>query len=284
MTDAGTTTQRTVTPLSGTRPSSAKALLLVILGEFVWPHAKPVWSATLLGALAELDIEPNAARKALYRTADSGIITAEREGRRVRWSVTAKGHAILAAGYERTYGWDARPAKGDDRWLVVSVTVPESQRNLRHHLQTRLAWAGLGSPFPGQWLTPHWERSDEVARIVTELGLADQSYSSIGTIGPLGDEQRLVDAAWDMPGLARDYSAFIDTYAGMKPTTDRDCLRARVSLVQDWRRFPYIDPDLPKRFLSASWPGREASRVFRDRHNAWEVRSVRHWKRIESAS
>ena len=60
--------------------------------------------------------------------------------------------------------------------------------------------------------------------------------------------------------------------------TDRDCFRARVALVQDWRRFPYIDPDLPKRFLQSPWPGLEASRVFRDRHEAWSARSMRHWR------
>lgn len=279
---ADTEKPRTTSPLGSSRPDGAKALLLVILGEFVWPGGQPVWSSILLDALAELDVEPNAARKALHRTSESGLIVAHREGRRVKWSVTPRGDRILSAGYERTYGWDTRDTSWDGRWLLLSVTVPESLRNLRHHLQTRLTWAGLGSPTPGQWLTPHWERGDEVARIVTELGLGDQAHSVVGAIGPVGDEHRLVQTAWDLDRLGLEYADFIATYAGMRPTTDRDCFRSRVALVQDWRRFPYVDPDLPKQFLPAAWPGFEATRVFRDRYNAWKARSTRHWRRLET--
>lgn len=62
---------RPTKPLGSARPDSAKGLLLVVLGEFVWPRPQPIWSSTLLDALAERDIEPNAARKAMNRTAAS---------------------------------------------------------------------------------------------------------------------------------------------------------------------------------------------------------------------
>jgi hypothetical protein len=135
-------------PLGSVRPSSARALLLVMIGEFVWPAGQPAWSSTLLSGLSEFDIEPNAARKALHRIAATGVTESRREGNRVRWSVTPKDDGILRAGWERTYGWHARDTEWDGRWLVLSVTVPESQRKLRHHLQNRLLWAGLGSPAP----------------------------------------------------------------------------------------------------------------------------------------
>lgn len=270
------------TSLLGTRPSSARALLLVLLGEFVWPSVKPVWSATLLRALADLDVEPNAARKALQRTADSGFIAPEREGRRVRWTITEDGFRTLSAGDERVLQWDSRDTRWDGRWLIVSVSVPERQRRLRHHLQSRLFWAGLGSPVPGQWITPHWERADEVAKIIRDLDLDDQAHMFIGAPGPIADERRLVAQSWDLDELAADYRGFIDAFAGLNPRSDLECMRARVALTQDWRRFPYLDPDLPKQFLPAEWPGHDAARVFRDRHNAFRVRSLRHWNRISA--
>ena len=182
------------------------------------------------------------------------------------------------------YGWDARDRSWDGRWLVLSVTVPQAQRRVRHHLQSRLAWAGLGSPAPGQWLTPHWPRGERVARIVRELGLQNQAHSFVGPLGPVGDETRPVRAAWDLGALERGYRDFIATYSALAPRTDRDCLRARVALVQDWRRFPYLDPDLPPRFLPPSWPGEAAARVFRDRHHAWAARSARCWRRLQGPS
>jgi phenylacetic acid degradation operon negative regulatory protein len=90
---------------------------------------------------------------------------------------------------------DARNTEWDGRWLVLSLTVPESQRKLRHHIQSRLQWAGLGSPAPGDWLTPYWERGEQVAEIVRELGLHDQAHSFVGVLGPVGDPLRLVIAA-----------------------------------------------------------------------------------------
>ncbi len=270
-------------PLGRARPSSARALLLVVIGEFVWPTGQPAWSSTLIRALSEFGIEPNAARKALQRIAATGITESGREANRVRWSVTSKGDRILRAGWQRTYGWAARDTQWDGRWLVLSVTVPESQRKLRHHLQSRLIWAGLGSPAPGEWLTPHAERGEQVAQIVRELGLGEQAHSFVGKLGPVGDPLRLVAAAWDLDDLDKDYRAFIDTYAPWEPRTDREHFRARVELVQDWRRFPYLDPDLPAAYLPPSWPGAQASRLFAERYQAWKEPSGRYWATVVSA-
>ncbi|HEY2269033.1 MAG TPA: PaaX family transcriptional regulator C-terminal domain-containing protein [Streptosporangiaceae bacterium] len=271
-------------PLGSMRPSSARALLLVMIGEFAWPAGQPAWSSTLLSGLSEFDIEPNAARKALHRIAATGVMTSRREGNRVRWSVTPKGDHILRSGWERTYGWHDRDTAWDGRWLVLSVTVPESQRKLRHHLQSRLLWAGLGSPAPGEWLTPHAERGEQVARIVRDLGLADQAHSFTGELGPLGDPLRIVGAAWDLDDLGQDYRSFIDAYAHREPRTDQEHFRARVELVQDWRRFPYLDPDLPAAYLPPSWPAAEASRLFTERYREWREASGRYWDAVVSAS
>jgi phenylacetic acid degradation operon negative regulatory protein len=270
-------------PLGTARPSSARALLLVVIGEFVWPAGQAAWSATLITALSEFGIEPNAARKAMQRTSAMGIMSSGRHGNRVRWSVAPRGDRILSSGWERTYGWHTRDTGWDGRWLVLSVTVPESQRKLRHHLQSRLAWAGLGSPVPGEWLTPHAERAAQVAEIVRDLELEGQAHSFTGELGPLGDPTRLVRAAWDLDGLRDDYERFVETYARLEPQTDSEHFRARVQLVQDWRRFPYLDPDLPAAFLPGSWPGPEASRLFTERYEGWKQASARYWASAVSA-
>lgn len=270
-------------PLGSARPSSARALLLVLIGEFVWPLRRPVWSSTLLAALADLDVEPNAARKALQRTAASGLMEPVRDGRRVRWSVTARGDRLLRSGWERTYGWHTRDRSWDGRWLSLSVTVPESRRRDRHHLQNRLLWAGLGSPVPGQWLTPHWERGEQVAELVGDLDLTDAAFAFVGTLA-LGDPRQLVRAAWDLDQLGEDYGRFLATYTRTAPSTDRERFRARVALVQDWRRFPYLDPDLPDDYLPEAWPGAAASQLFTDRYSAWKPGSDDYWAAMAADS
>src|SRR5689334_3106367 len=69
-------------------PSSANDYLLTVLGEFVLPEHEPVWTSTLVDALAVLDIGEPSARQALNRADARGLIRGERVGRRTRWQLT----------------------------------------------------------------------------------------------------------------------------------------------------------------------------------------------------
>jgi len=140
--------------------TSARSLLLTVLGEFVLPRPEPVWTQTLIDVLAELGVEQKSARQALARTAAEGLLVSDRSGRRVRWSLSASGRRLLTDGAARIYGFGTRTAAWDGRWLVLLVSVPESRRQLRHRLRTQLAWAGLGSPSPGVWLSPDPDKQD----------------------------------------------------------------------------------------------------------------------------
>ena len=41
-------------------------------------------------------------------------------------------------------------------------------------------------------------------------------------------------------------------------------------MVQAWRHFPFLDPDLPAELLDHTWPGSRAAAAFHDRHAAWQ--------------
>src|SRR5689334_24942964 len=87
--------------------ASARSLLLTVLGEFVLPAGRPVWTSALLDLLADLDVAEKAARQAIMRSADSGWIEASRIGREARWSLTPAGTELLREGTERSYGFAA---------------------------------------------------------------------------------------------------------------------------------------------------------------------------------
>jgi phenylacetic acid degradation operon negative regulatory protein len=53
-------------------------------------------------------------------------------------------------------------------------------------------------------------------------------------------------------------------------------------MVQDWRRFPGLDPDLPSELLDHDWPGPRAAAVFHDRHGRWERKAQAEWERLAS--
>lgn len=256
---------------------SARSLLLTVLGEFVLPGDEAVWTQVLLDVLAELGVEHKSGRQALARTAAEGLLRSDREGRRVRWSLTESGKRLLTAGAQRIYSFGASPSSWDGRWLVLLVSVPESRRQLRHRLRTRLAWAGLGTPAPGVWLSPDPKKEAEVGEVISELGLEQVTSSFVGPFGHIGQERALVAQAWNLAEVEAAYQEFIETFSAAEPTTPNEVLRDQIFLVHAWRRFPFLDPQLPAELLPGGWVGAKAAELFHDRHETWDEVARRHW-------
>ena len=265
-----------------TGAASARSLLLTVLGEFVRPRETPAWTGALVVALGEVDVEEKAARQALSRTAAEGLLTAERDGRRVRWALTPAGERLLAQGAERIYGFGRRVDAWDGRWLVLAVSVPETQRQLRHRLRTRLTWAGLGSPMPGLWVTPDAEKEKEVAAAIEELGV--EAFSFTGPFGQVGDQQRVVEQAWALADVEGRYLTFLEAFSSVEVGTPVLAFREQVRLVQEWRRFPFLDPALPSELLPATWPGPAAAELFHLKHETWHGGAQAHWETLAAAA
>jgi phenylacetic acid degradation operon negative regulatory protein len=226
-------------------------------------------------------VEAKAARQALARTAAEGLLSSTRHGRRVRWQLTEAGEALLTEGTERIYGFMRNPHQWDGRWLVVTVGVPESQRQLRHRLRTRLTWLGVGSPSPGLWIVPDAGKEAEVRSVIEELDLSMRAFAWTGTSAGIGDPATLLKAAWDLDDVEKRYLAFIEQLEAASVSSDEDAFVHQVQLIQDWRRFPFLDPDLPVELLDHDWPGPRAAAAFHDRRNRWHRRAQDCWDRMD---
>lgn len=264
--------------------TSARSLLLTVLGEFVLPHEDPVWTHVLLDVLGGLGVESKSARQALARTAAEGMLASDRAGRRVRWSLTASGRRLLSDGAARIYGFGGRERAWDGRWLVLLISVPESRRQLRHRLRTRLAWAGLGSPSPGVWLSTDPGKQAEVADVVAELGLTGATSSFVGPFGDIGGERAVVEQAWNLAEVESAYEEFLDTFTAADPTAPADVLVHQIHLVHAWRRFPFLDPQLPGALLPPDWAGARAAALFELQHSRWDRPAQQHWQRLVDTS
>ena len=257
--------------------ASARSQLLTILGEFVHPTGRPVWTAALLAALEALGHEEKSARQSLNRTAAEGVLSSTRHGRRVLWNLTASGTALLEEGTERIYGFMRGGRGWDGQWLVLSVPIPETQRRLRHRLRTRLTWLGLGSPTPGLWISPDTSRVDEVRAVVRDLDLEERSTSWVGPAGGIGDQTRVLGEAWDLDDVEEEYRRFLDLFEHRRPGTDHEAFVAQIELVHEWRRFPFLDPALPVELLDHDWPGPPAANLFHEQHARWNLPARAAW-------
>jgi phenylacetic acid degradation operon negative regulatory protein len=259
---------------------AARSVLLTVLGEYVLPADGGVWQETLIAALGALDIKPHAARQALARSIAAGWLRSERSGRRSRAYLTDPTGEMLRTGARRIYSF-GQPWAWEGRWLLVTLRVPEHRRDVRHRIRTQLAWAGFGSLGGGVWISPHVERESELLQISSNGSVAEL-LSFHAELGAIGDPARLVAEAWNLDQVAAGYRQFIADFGRRRPRTPEAVFRAQTLLVHGWRRFPFLDPDLPERLLPARWPRSRAHELFAERHVAWHQVAQDYFGSLES--
>jgi phenylacetic acid degradation operon negative regulatory protein len=278
----GASAQRTVAPAISLRRAagSARALLFTVLGEFVLPSGGSAWTSSLLAALGRLGVEEKAARQALMRTSRDGWLAAERHGRRTRWHLTRDAEQLLSDGTQRIYGFAGVSDGWDGRLVLVLARVPDSDRATRHLLHTRLGWAGFGTAAPGVWISTHTERVAEVEQLLSIAKVADARIFVAEHQGG-ADLTGMVGQAWDLDAVEASYRAFLAEFASARTA---DPLGRLVMLVHRWRRFPSIDPALPRQLLPARWSGERAAGLFAERHAQWAAGATTEWNRLEQAA
>lgn len=261
--------------------ASARGLLFTVLGEFVLPAGGAAWTSTFIDVLGRLGVEEKASRQALMRTAADGWLVAERVGRRTTWRLTRSAEKLLTEGTARIYGFTGATEGWDGRWLLVLARAPETERPARHLLRTRLAWAGFGSAAPGVWISAHTDRRPEAERALADSGLLAEAQLFIAAHAGGGSLATMIRQAWDLEAIEDGYESFLADFAG---ASARDPLARTVELVHAWRRFPWIDPVLPRELLPARWSGVQAAALFARRHARWSSVARTEWSRIEEAS
>ena len=74
--------------------------------------------------------------------------------------------------------------------------------------------------------------------------------------------------AWDTEAIAGQYESFVRRWSPLLPRVEAEDLRgfeavrARTEVMDTYRRFPLIDPQLPVDLLPAGWLREPAAKVF----------------------
>jgi phenylacetic acid degradation operon negative regulatory protein len=260
--------------------SSARSLLLTVLGELVVPDGEPVWTASLLYALARLGVSEHAARQAISRAAEGGWIESEKLGRDVRWSVTPLAVRIIDEITRRVVSLNTTPEFWDGNCLIIIVSITYEKRSVRKRLYSALSWAGFGNPAPGLWASPHVDRLEETREIIHELGLREMTIAFIGRLADVGlTDHEIVQRAWNPDDVAARYAKLLDNYQGVEPEPGDDLLFRYLALVDEWRKFPAMDPQLPRDLLP-DWIGRRAADTFVTLRATWKSAARAHWRDV----
>jgi phenylacetic acid degradation operon negative regulatory protein len=224
------------------RPQS---LVVTLLGAYVYPDDRPIWSGGLVRLLGELGFSAGAARVALARLTRRELLERRREGRLVHYLMTPRTAALLREGERRIFAL-GREIRAPAKWTLVWHAIPEEGRVERAGLSRRLRFLGFGSPQDGLWLAPH-DRRHEAATLLDELGVAGHATVLVARPADAAAVEPLVARAWDAAGLAARYRAFVEAFARYERDGlgERDAFLVRTRLAHTFRQFPSLDPELP---------------------------------------
>ncbi len=254
-----------------------RGMMTTIFGEFARRTGQPTPSSALIDVLGRFGVGEKASRQALLRASRDGWLIPVRSGRRTLWQLTPAFEQFLNGGEEKIYGFTAVQPQWDRRWLLVLARVAEGNRAGRHLLETRLSWAGFGSPSPGVWISTYTERAGEAEQVLKEAGVRKDAQIFLAEHLTGEELPALVGQAWDLDGLGREYDAFLAEFTGH---LSGDLLLRLARLVHAWRRFRLIDPTLPAELLPAGWSGIRAARLFHRQHGQWRPEAMAEWRRL----
>jgi phenylacetic acid degradation operon negative regulatory protein len=264
-------------PLASAEPPQPQDLVITLLGSYVHGRHDTVWSGGLVTLLEELGFSEGAARVALTRLVNRGLLVRVRQGRLVHYRTTPRAERVLAEGDLRIFSL-GHPRDDGSHWTFLWHQIPEDRRLDRGRLGRRLRFLGFGSLQDSVWVSPH-DHAEEVGELLEELAVTE--YASV-VLAPAASARGLgvvAERAWDVSGLAERYAAFTAEFSSYVAgaLTDRQAFLVRTRLIQLFRVFPFLDPELPEELAPLAADRARAVAVFDAVWTALDEPAKRHF-------
>lgn len=245
------------------RPGSATSLVRSVVGLYLRHLDGWISAADLITLLEDLGVPAAIGRTAIARVKQKQLLVSERNPRGAGYRLNPEAVGMLSAGDRRIFA--PRRMTAGDAWCLLSFSIPEQHRALRHQLRRRLRWIGCGTVSPALWICPAF-LSDEVEEILDDLSLRDYATvfqaTDARSSGPLRDA---VATWWDLPAIAALHDEFIAEASALlstDPVDGADAFRRYVRGIDSWRPIPYLDPGLSVELLPTDWSGDRTERLF----------------------
>jgi phenylacetic acid degradation operon negative regulatory protein len=266
--------------VSSDEPLQPQDLVITMLGTYVRPFARTVWSGGLVTLLGEFGFSDGAARAALTRLVRRELIERVRAGRLVHYRITPRCERLLIEGDGRIFTLGRLPA-GVGPWTVLWHQIPEDRRLERARLGRRLRFLGFGPLQDSVWVSPH-DHSSEVVDLLEELGVAESATAFVANERLTSGLPALVARAWDLSGLEDRYEGFcseFSQYVGAS-LADGDAFMIRTRTTHVFRGFAQLDPELPDPLVPLAARRKRAAEIFDALYTGLAAASQRHFDAV----
>jgi phenylacetic acid degradation operon negative regulatory protein len=240
------------------RPGSATALLLTIIGSALRHEGRWMSSPAFVELMEDLDVTAGRTRTALTRLKAKGVLVSQSRDGAAGYALADSAAAMFERGDARIY--EPRFMAETDRWFVLSFSVPEENRDVRHQLKRRLTWIGCGIVAGALWIGPAY-LVEEAEEIVADLGLTGRvTFFLVDELRGGTEPPEAVARWWDLDTLRTLHERFLAQHEGsmeryLSDPTPRRAFQIWTSALDAWRPIPYLDPGLPASTLPMAWPG-----------------------------
>ncbi|MET8135945.1 PaaX family transcriptional regulator C-terminal domain-containing protein [Streptomyces sp. NPDC005251] len=247
-----------------------RSLIVTFYGAYGRFTPGPVPVAELIRLLAAVGVDAPSVRSSVSRLKRRGLLEPARtEAGAAGYALSPDARQLLDDGDRRVYA-SAPPEDGG--WVLAVFSVPESERQKRHVLRSRLAGLGFGTAAPGVWLAPA-RLYEETRHTLERLRLDPYVELFRGEHLGFAATADAVARWWDLAAIAKEHEAFLGRHArvlhrweGRADTPPEEAYRDYLLALDSWRHLPYTDPGLPAALLPEDWPGARSATVFRALH------------------
>lgn len=253
-----------------------RSLIVTLYGAYGRLVPGPVPVAELIRLLAAVGVDAPSVRSSVSRLKRRGLLLPARTAEGAAgYELSSDARQLLHDGHLRIHG---APPERDEGWVLAVFSVPESERQKRHVLRSRLAGLGFGTAAPGVWLAPA-RLYEEARHTLRRLRL--DPYVDLFRGEHLGYTPTVEAVArwWDLAVIAKEHEAFLDRHGRVlhawrqrADTPPEEAYRDYLLTLDSWRHLPYTDPGLPSHLLPEDWPGVRSAAVFRELHTRlWDA-------------
>ena len=249
-----------------------QAAMLTLYGDYLLNRGAEIGIGSLIKLLSNLGLSQQAVRSAVSRMCRAGLLKVRRVGRKSYYSLTEEGHSLLTKGAQRIF--ERKNTHWDGTWNIVTYSIPEQKRQARDRLRLELTWMGYGSLSEATWISPY-DLTKEVENLADRLQVKDYVQIFQARSQGFTDPKKIVSLGWDLSRIHEKYASFIEKYQpkleghlrrlrASAPIEPSECFVERFSLIHEYRKLPFFDPDLPTELLPENWLRPKAAALFRE--------------------
>ncbi|MBO8162581.1 MAG: phenylacetic acid degradation operon negative regulatory protein PaaX [Brevibacillus sp.] len=265
-----------------------KSMLFTIYGEYVRHYGSEIWVGSLTRLMGEFGLSEQAVRAAISRMLRQGWLESRKVGNRSYYSMSARGKKRLDEAAARIYKQGSDVWSG--KWCIASYNIPEERREVRDQLRKELTWLGFGMLTTSTWISPN-DLVDRVKEITEAHKITDHVEIFVAEHIGWSNPKRLVEKCWDIEQINAAYKEFIEVYQPQyeslvnklknnEEIPNSFCFVEKTKLVHEYRKFLFIDPDLPQELLPDVWMGREADQLFQNYYSLLHPGAVQFFEEV----